>query len=124
MTEKAMTQLTPAVKIFLVLITALIEGDAYAQSGPFCDGSAPQFRPAGRTTVYVGRTERVYRICKCENGALAQPMKIYADGALVDTFPAKVSALRCVDVGGKKIEIELEDASGGLGYRAVPSLGQ
>lgn len=108
----------------LALMTALFQSHALAQSSPFCDGSAQQSRPAGRSTVYVGRVERVYRVCKCENGSLAQPMKIYADGILMDTFPAKVAALRCVDVGGKKVEIELEEPSGDIGYRAIPFLAQ
>jgi hypothetical protein len=29
-----------------------------------------------------------------------------------------------VDVGGKKVEIELEEPSGGIGYRAIPFLAQ
>nr|SPS06650.1 exported protein of unknown function [Candidatus Nitrotoga fabula] len=62
--------------------------------------------------IYVGSTPGVYRICR-EAGLVSQDdILIYADKVLVSRLAATDGIRNCIDVGGKKIEIQRKNAVG------------
>jgi hypothetical protein len=70
---------------------------------PVCKTGTVIQVPPGRTAVFVGAAPKVYRICLCSVMS-GTTLNVVGDGVVLDTLPANM--FRCVDVEGKRIEVE------------------
>jgi hypothetical protein len=90
-------------------LVALASGAAHAEDTGRQIAPSQTVRGA-LTPVYIGNTERVYRICGSEpsKSNLNSNLDIYVEGSVVYKLPIGRARL-CVDISGRKIEIIAED---------------
>jgi hypothetical protein len=88
-----------------------------AQAAPIAQNCAKEERvpdnTKGRITIYIGGTERAYRVCRQSgNGRPGVATQILADGVIAGELPFSNGGGRiCLDVSAKKIEIQESDNS-------------
>lgn len=62
--------------------------------------------------IYVGSIPSVYRVCREASPVTPDHTLIYADKSLVGRLAVTSGMRNCIDVGGKKIEIQRKGAVG------------